>query len=62
MTVSTIRFERAHGKKPRGYGYWYFTDKSGEFAYDNYGLYSEVKKEAIKAARNWGLTTIYAES
>jgi hypothetical protein len=52
-TFNTTQYEFAHGKRPRGHGYWAFVpadyvwpkempDGAVEFVYGNYG---EAKKE-----------------
>ena len=62
VTVYTMEFERAHGKKPRGFGHWAFwmgrdTSDINE-AHWFTGLYSEAAKQAKAKARELGHTVV----
>lgn len=48
-TINTNRYERSHGKSPKGRGVWMFEDQDGNFAHSYAGLYSEAKKSAQKS-------------
>lgn len=50
MTVVTSKYERTHGKMPRGYGMWIFEAEDGTW-YEELGTYTEAKKTAIKKAK-----------
>lgn len=60
MTVWTYKFEAAHGKKPSGFGTWFF--KIGEKEYPIVGKYSEAKKMACQMAKREKVTAIYVLS
>ncbi|MBQ1296517.1 MAG: hypothetical protein IIY21_20895 [Clostridiales bacterium] len=73
MTVNTNEYEFAYGKKPRGYGYWFFYDSARKYhtrrgaysmtwEFSMTGLYSECKKAAIKSAREYGFDSIIVSS
>ncbi len=52
--VSTTRYRSAHSHRPHGRGCWWFTIRpyiTDDYRYEAYGLYSEAKKAAIKAAK-----------
>ncbi len=54
VLVSTARYRSAHGHRPGGRGYWVFTIRpyvAADYTHEAYGLYSEAKKSAIKAAK-----------
>jgi hypothetical protein len=55
VSVSTTKFQFAHGNKPRGYGQWCFhlLDDQGRTVADVWhtGLYSEAKKAAVTRAK-----------
>lgn len=62
MDVWTNRYELAHGKKPRGCGWWFFENFDRQWTYDGWGSYIDVKREAMKAAKAAGIKVIYAGS
>lgn len=60
MTVWTNRYETAHGKKPAGFGTWFF--QIGDKEMPIVGKYSEAKKMACQMARQEKITAIYVLS
>ena len=60
MTVWTSKYEAAHGKKPRGFGTWFF--QIGDKEMPIVGTYSEAKKMACQMARQEKVTAIYVLS
>jgi hypothetical protein len=50
VDVSTTNYEFAHGKKPRGYGYWAFYFGSDPEPHFYTGSYGEAKKAAVADA------------
>jgi hypothetical protein len=56
IEFSTSRYERLHGRKPRGYGLWYFRMPDGRtFAHPGY----YVSRRAVKAhARHFAVDTV----
>lgn len=48
--ISTAKYERAHGRKPKGWGAWWFGDWDEKWIFRYTGSYTEAKKAAIKAA------------
>ncbi len=60
VTVWTYKFEAAHGKKPAGFGTWFF--RIGTQEYPIVGKYSEAKKMACQMAKEKGVTAIYTLS
>lgn len=53
VAVSTEEYEFSHGRKPKGYGLWWFaTDRTPEFSYT--GNYGEAKRHAISVAKEYG--------
>lgn len=61
MTVRTNEYEWSHGKKPRGYGWWYFYNKNG-WNYSATGMYGECKKQAMADAKANGIGSIIVSS
>lgn len=62
VRVETNRYERSHGKKPRGYGQWafYFDDKGGEPIFTPKAMsYSDAIKWAKGEAKKAGKEYIY---
>lgn len=49
--IKTNKYERAHGKKPRGTGYWAFGNSTETTVWFVYGTYSEAKRKAAKEAK-----------
>ena len=51
ITIRTDRFERDHGKAPRGYGSWAFAESAEERDHDRMlwftGKWSEARKRAV---------------
>lgn len=62
VTVRTERFENEHGRKPRGYGFWIFSDYNRTWSKGCFGTYTEAKGIAVEAAKNDGISTIYVEA
>lgn len=60
MKVWTSIYEAAHGKKPRGFGTWFF--QIGDKEMPIVGKYSEAKKMACQTARQEKVTAIYVLS
>lgn len=61
MKVNTLRFERVHGKKPRGFGNWafFFNDETDiDQAFWHNGSYSEASRWAVKYALAKGYTSV----
>lgn len=56
MRVETMYYEFSHGKKPRGFGMWAF--KIDGDVHFFLGAYTEVKRQAIAAAKELGVTRI----
>lgn len=56
VRVNTGKYEASWGKKPRGYGYWFFQIGSRKEAFT--GNYGEVIKNAKAAARILGETEV----
>ena len=62
VRVETNRYERSHGKKPRGYGQWafYFDDRGGEPIFTPKAMsYSDAVKWAKGEAKKAGKEYIY---
>jgi len=62
VRVETNRYERSHGKKPRGYGKWafYFDDKGGEPIFTPTSMsYTDAVKWAKGEAKKAGKEYIY---
>jgi len=62
VRVETNRYERSHGKKPRGYGRWafYFDDRGGEPIFTPKTMnYSDAVKWAKEEAKKAGKEYIY---
>ena len=63
IEVNTNRYQFSHGKMPRGRGNWCFymsrsdNDPNKQF-WINDASYAEAKKQAIKKARELGVTII----
>ena len=53
VTFTTYSFVRNHGKRPYGYGTWFF--KIGSATYQTVGMYGECKKEATAKAKELGV-------
>lgn len=60
VTVWTSRYEWVYGKKPRGFGTWFF--KIGDNEFPIVGNYSEAKKKASQIARSNNVSAIYVLS
>ena len=56
MAVNTNSYEWSHGKRPSGYGFWFF--KVGQTEVSFSGMYSECKKKAIAFAKQIGACRI----
>lgn len=59
MRTNTLKYEASHGKKPRGYGLWFFeilaTDDRGAYlteTIDRYGTLSEAKRLAVSSLKS----------
>jgi len=59
MKTNTLKYEASHGKKPRGYGLWFFeilaTDDRGAYlteTIDRYGTLSEAKRLAVSSLKS----------
>ena len=67
ITVNTNQYQFSHGRKPRGYGGWFFyRSNTGNWIEDTLvwgtGTYSEMKKLAIAEAKIEGITEIIVGS
>lgn len=64
VQVLTGNYVRAYGKRPSGYGYWYFTIKGGGevLHFEGTGKYSDIKKKAIEFASLNGCCIVRLES
>jgi len=64
MRVSTSKYEWAHGKKPRGHGYWMFFEDNNlgadrdRWNISRVGTYSKAKEQAIILAKLSGITSL----
>ncbi len=58
ITISTVNYEFSHGKKPRGFGHWYFEFSGTDRTRFYQGNYGEAKKNAIAQAKVWGCSEI----
>lgn len=56
-TVSTRKFEFTHGRKPRGFGYWFFIDNLGA-THEFRGLFTDAKKSAMKNLVGYDITLL----
>ena len=56
--IKTNRYEAAHGKAPRGLGFWVFETKDGQEALTIRATWSEAKK----AAQQTNHAVLYAAS
>jgi hypothetical protein len=52
VEFSTSRYERMHGRKPRGYSLWYFRMPDG-FTFCQEGTFPQAKQAAAAHARQW---------
>jgi hypothetical protein len=59
VVVSAARFERSHGRPPRGDGYWIFEDAAGRQFWEQSALYSVARRSAVAEARTRGIRTVY---
>lgn len=59
VEVRSHRYVFSHGKHPTGRGWWMFEAKPGEIVHQGSGLFSEVKRAAIAAARAAGIHVIH---
>jgi len=50
-SVDTSKYEWAHGKKPRGNGFWWFGNYEETWTFQFYGSYTDAKKAALNAAK-----------
>ena len=50
VEFSTSRYERMHGRKPRGYSLWYFRMPDG-FTFSQEGTFVQAKQAAAALAR-----------
>lgn len=48
-TFSTTMFEWTHGKKPRGYGWWWFQNERTNEMVQVVGTYSAAKRECAQS-------------
>lgn len=54
IELTTSRYERLHGRKPRGYGLWYFCMPDGR-TFVHSGCYHVSRRAAIAHARKLAL-------
>jgi hypothetical protein len=59
VRVNAERFERSHGKAPRGDGYWIFEDRAGHQFWEQSALYSVARRAAVAEAASRGIWTVY---
>jgi len=52
VEFSTSRYEWVHGRKPRGYGLWYFRMPDG-VTFSREGTFPQAKQAAAAHARQW---------
>jgi hypothetical protein len=52
VEFSTSRYERVHGRKPRGYSLWYFRMPGGVTFYQE-GTFPQAQQAAAAHARKW---------
>ena len=62
VTVSTRRFEFAHGRQPRGRGLWGFELEGVEELMFVTGSFSDAKKAAVEAAAKMGVRRVSVAS
>ena len=62
----TYQFEAAHGRKPRGKGFWFFkVEGTVNFETSAYGTYAEAKKQVkdeIRSLNSKAIVTVYVLS
>lgn len=60
MKVSTYGYENTHGRRPRGFGTWWFRVFTSGFSKEVSfrGTYSDARREAVFAARTLGCTHV----
>lgn len=51
VTLSTRKYEAAHGHKPRGNGLWFFNDRQGNFITSETGTFSQASAVAKRVAK-----------
>lgn len=56
VRVETTEYEFSHGHAPRGFGRWMF--EVGSEWLDFTGLYTQVKAQAVEAARGRGVSVV----
>lgn len=56
VTINTTQYEFAYGRKPRGFGNWYF--KIGKIERSYTGMYSQVCKNAKADAKADQVSTV----
>ena len=61
VEVSTSRFERSHGKAPRGFGCWIFETDSGEYqlSVTPASTYAQARRTAVAFAKSHGVDTLH---
>jgi len=59
VNVSTSKYEWAHGRKPRGVGYWAFFFGGKKFeTFWHFGSYTEAKVAAVAEAKRKKVATM----
>lgn len=57
VEFSTIRYEMVHGRKPRGYGLWYFLIPGG-VTFSHQGTYPQAKQAAATYTQRICVVTV----
>lgn len=57
IELTTSRYERLHGRKPRGYGLWYFSMPQGR-TFVHSGCYHISRRAAIAHARKLAASAV----
>lgn len=61
VTINTNHFEWSHGRKPKGYGLWWFaTDLGPDFSFT--GSYGQAKRYAVTVAKQQGAAVVFVLS
>lgn len=51
VTLSTSKYQAAHGHTPRGNGLWFFNDRQGKFITSETGTFSQASAVAKRVAK-----------
>lgn len=59
VSISTERYERSHGKRPRGEGLWLFETRSGRVVVEVNASYGVARDHAQRQASIAGLDLLF---